>query len=163
MALAPASRNSTASRPSTLARLESRRDAHYAGRRARDARRKALLGGFMVAQCRHKPEVHARMVPEIRSWLGSHRSPTVGARNIEALEGFFGDPAHQGLTAPPTSSNKARRERTHRLILLGAWVLARRESVKELGDLVATELARFLEQGQRADRHKALLKDVLGK
>lgn len=150
-------------RPSTLARLESRRDAHYAGRRARDARRKALLGGFVVAQCRHKPEVHARMVPEIRTWLGSHRSPNVGARNIEALEGFFGDPAHKGLVATPTSSKKVRRERTHRLILLGAWVLARRESVKELGDLVAAELARFLEQGQRADRHKALLKDVLGK
>ena len=30
------------------------------------ARRKALLGGFVVAQCRHKPEVHAAMVPDIR-------------------------------------------------------------------------------------------------
>ncbi len=47
-------------RPSTLARLEGRRDAHYAGHRARDARRrKALLDGFVVAQCRHKPDVHA--------------------------------------------------------------------------------------------------------
>ena len=92
------------------------------------------------------------MVPEIRTWLGPHRSPTVGARNIEALEGFFGDPAHKGLVAPPASSKKTRRERTHRLMLLGAWGLARRESVKELGDLVADELARFLEQEQRVDR-----------
>ena len=42
-------------------------------------------------------------------------------------------------------------------------MLARPESVKELGDLVADELARFLEQGQRVDCHKALLNDVLGK
>ena len=150
-----------ARRPSTLAVLERRRDAHYAGRRARDARRKALLGGFVVAQCRHKPEVHARLVREIRTWLGTHRNPNVGARNIEALEGFFGNPAHKGLTAASASSKKARRERTHRLILLGAWVLARRKSVRELGDLVAAELARFLEQGKRVDLHKALLKDVL--
>ena len=150
-------------RLSTLARLESRRDAHYAGRRARDARRKALLGGFVVAQCRHKPDVHARIVPEIRTWLGSHRNPRVGARNVEALEGFFGDPAHKGLMPPIASTKRARRERAHRLILLGAWVLARRKDLKELGDLVAAELARFLEQGQRVDRHKELLKDVLGK
>ena len=63
-----------ARRPSTLARLEERRDSHYAGRRARDARRKALLGGFVVAQCRHKPAVHTAMVPDIREWLLSHRS-----------------------------------------------------------------------------------------
>lgn len=150
-------------RPSTLARLETKRNAHYAGHRARDARRKALLGGFVVAQCRHKPDVHVSFVPDIRTWLASHRSPKVGARNVEALEGFFGDPAHKDLTASPASSKKARRERAHRLILLGAWVLARRADLKELGDLVAAELARFLEQGQRAGRHKELLKDVLGK
>ena len=149
--------------PSTLVRLEGRRDDHFAGRRARDARRKALLGGFVVAQCRHKPDVHAAMVPDIREWLLSHRSEKVGAKNVEALSGFFADPAHKGLSAPPANSKKARRERTHRLILLGAWVLARREYVEELGDLVAAELARFLDQGMRADSHKALLKDVLGK
>ena len=148
-------------RPSTLARLEGRRDAHYAGHRARDARRKALLGGFVVAQCRHKPEVHAAMVPDVREWLLSHRSEKVGARNVEALSGFFADPAHKGLSAPPANSKRARRERTQLLILLGAWVLARRKTLDELRDLVAAELARFLEQGQPVDRHKALLKDVL--
>ncbi|MDE0697210.1 MAG: hypothetical protein OXH76_15425 [Boseongicola sp.] len=153
-------------RRSTLDRLEARREAHYAGRRARDARRKALLGGFLVAQCRHKPDVHAKLSEDIRKWLASHRSKSVGARNVEALEGFLSDPGHNGLMAPYGSSERAegaRRERTHRLILLGAWVLARREKLKELRDLVAAELARFLEQGQRVDRHKALLKDVLGK
>ena len=98
-----------------------------------------------------------------RKWLLSHRSEKVGARNVEALSDFFADPAHKGLSAPPANSKQARRERTQRLILLGAWVLARRKTLNELRDLVAAELARFLEQGQRVERHKALLKDVLGK
>lgn len=150
-------------RPSTLARLETRRDLLFSGRRARDARRKALLGGFVVAQCRHKPDVHAALVPDIREFLWSHRNEDVGARNVKALAGFFADPADKGLSSPPTNSKKARKERTHRLILLGAWVLARREHLKELRDLVSAELGGFLEQGHRVDRHKALLKDVLGK
>ncbi|MDE0344891.1 MAG: hypothetical protein OXI66_03770 [Boseongicola sp.] len=49
------------------------------------------------------------------------------------------------------------------LHLLGAWVLARRENLKELGDLVAAELAGFLEQGQPAHRQKTLPKDLLRK
>ncbi len=149
--------------PSPLAGLEAQREARYAGRRARDARRKALLGGFVVAQCRHKPDVHSALAPDIRDWLLSHRNAKVGARNVEALSGFLADPEHKGVSAAPAISRKATRERTHRLILLGAWVLARREELKGLRDLVADELARFLEQGQRVDRHKALLKDVLGK
>ena len=150
-------------RPSTLARLETRRDLLFAGRRARDARRKAVLGGFVVAQCRHKPDVHSALVSDIREFLWSHRNENVGARNVRALSGFLADPADKGLSAPPTKSKKARMERTHRLILLGAWVLAQRENHKELRDLIAAELAGFLEQGQHVDRHKALLRDVLGK
>ena len=150
-------------RPSMLDRLETRRDAHFAGRQARDARRKALLGGFVVAQCRQKPELHAKLVPDIRTWLGTHRVKAVGARNIVALEGFFADPAHKNLAAADASSEGIRRARTHRLILLGAWVLARRVDHKGLGDLVATELAEFLEQGKRVVHHKALLRDLAGK
>ena len=150
-------------RESPLARLKARRTRQYGSRRARDAGRKALLGGFVVAQCRHKPEVHARLAPDIREWMLTHRDAGVGAKNVEALEGFLADPAHRGLAAPASNSRRARKERTHRLILLGAWVLARREDLKELRDLVAAELAEFLEQGERADRQKALLKDVLGK
>ena len=150
-------------RPSTLARLERRRVAHYAGQRARDARRKALLGGFVVAQCRHKPEVHAVIVPDIREWLMTHRNAAVGAKNVETLSGFFADAADKGLSGPAMNSKKARKERTHRLILLGAWVLARRERLKGLRELVAEELARFLDQGRRAALDKGLLKDVLRK
>ena len=150
-------------RPSKLARLETRRDAQYAGRQARDARRKALLGGFVVAQCRRNPMLHAKLVPDIRTWLGTHRVKAVGARNIESLEGFFADPTHKSLATAPASSEKARRERTHRLVLLGAWVLARRKDVKELRELIFAELARFIAQGRRVDYHRALLKDVIEK
>ena len=149
-------------RDSTLARLKARRTRQYAGRRARDAGRKALLGGFVVAQCRHKPEVHARLARDIRDWMLTHRDAGVGAKNVAALEGFLADPAHKAVSPPASNSRKARKERTHRLILLGAWVLARRKDLKELGDLVADELAGFLDQGERADRQKSLLKDVLG-
>ena len=42
-------------------------------------------------------------------------------------------------------------------------MLARRQGVKRLRNLVADELARFLDEGKRAAHHKALFKDVLGK
>ena len=153
----------TERRPSKLARLEIRRDAQFAGRQARDARRKALLGGFVVAQCRRKPKLHAKLVPDIRTWLGTHRVKSVGKRNIEAFEGFFTDPAHESLAASSAYSEKAGRERTHRLVLLGAWVLARRGSNEELRILLTVELARFIEKGRRVAPHKELLKDLLGK
>ena len=147
---------------SALDRLEARRRARHAGKRARDARRKALLGGFIVAQCRHRPGVHARLAPDIREWLETHRSGSVAERNVAALSGFLADPGHGGVAAPPAEPRRARRERTHRLILLGAWVLARREGLGELRDLVAAELEGFLEQGRHPERHRALLGDVLG-
>ena len=149
-------------RPATLARLETRRDVLFSGHGARDARRKALLGGFVVTQCRRRPDVHAALVPDIREFPWSHRNEDVAARNVRALAGFLADPGDRGLSAPPANSRKAREERTHRPVLLGAWALARREEFKELRDLVADELEGFLEQGRRVNRHKALLKDVLG-
>ncbi|MYH60134.1 MAG: hypothetical protein F4145_19635 [Boseongicola sp. SB0675_bin_26] len=60
-------------------------------------------------------------------------------------------------------AEQARRERTRRLILLGARVLARREKLEELQDQLASELAGFLDRGKMAERSKALLTDVLGK
>jgi len=147
---------------STLDRLEARRRARHAGERARDVRRKALLGGFVVAQCRYRPGVHARLAPDIGEWLETHRSGSVAERNVAALEGFLADPGHRGTAVPAGDTARARRARTHRLILLGAWVLARRGSVGELSDLVAAELGRFLDQGRRAYRDRALLADVLG-
>ena len=38
------------------------------------------------------------------------------------------------------TAEQARRERAHRLNLLGTWVLARREKLEELRDLIASEI-----------------------
>ena len=51
-----------------------------------------LFRGFVLAQCRHKPEVHAAKDPEIREWLLSHHSEKVGTKNIEALSANSGIP-----------------------------------------------------------------------
>ena len=129
------------------------------------ASRKALLGSFLVAQCRHKPDLHAALVPDVRDWIGTHPHESVAARNLDALATFFADPGHEHLAADPasTESEQARKLRTNRLILLGAWVLAHRDSHGKLPALVAEELAGFLAQGRQVRENRALLKDVLGK
>ena len=76
-------------RPSTLVRLEARRDAEYARRRASGAQLEALLGGIVVAPCRYKPDIHAAMVQDIREWLLLHHSGEACASNVEALPGFL--------------------------------------------------------------------------
>lgn len=152
--------SSIAGQAVTLDHPPSVREAHYAGRRARDARRKALLGGFLVAQRRHKPDVHARLSPDIRKWLTSHRSKSVGEGNVKAVAGFRRDPEHRGLKAMRGGSERAeqaRRKRTHRLILLGTWVLVRREKLEELRGLMTSELPGLLEQGKMVECDKALL------
>ena len=152
-------------RRSTLARLLARRERFRRSEQSRDARRKAILGRFLVAQCRHKPEIHAALAPDIRKWIAAHPHENVAARNLDALETFFADPGHEHLAADPapTETEQARRLRTNRLILLGAWVLARRKDHRQLSKLVSNELAGFLAQGKRVRENRALLKDVLGK
>ncbi|MDE0697404.1 MAG: hypothetical protein OXH76_16400 [Boseongicola sp.] len=109
---------------------------------------------------------HSRLLPDIRKWLASHRSKSVGEGNVNALEGFLRDPGHGGVMIACRGSKRAeqaRRERTRRLILLGAWVLAQRKKLEARQDLTASEVAGFLDQGKTAERSKALLTDVLGK
>ena len=67
------------------------------------------------------------------------RPPLPVSKGVAALSGSFADPADKGLFDPPKNSRKAWKKRTHRMILLGAWVLARREKLKGLRDLVADE------------------------
>jgi hypothetical protein len=47
--------------------------------RANDARRKAVLGAFMVAQFRHRPALHAELAPDLRAHLASHPRPEMGS------------------------------------------------------------------------------------
>ncbi len=129
----------------------------HAGKRARDTRRKALLGGFVVAQCRYRPDVHARLVCPTsgNGWRPTGRGASRSATS-QSLTGSSRIRSTGGPRSRRGDTAGARHEQTHRLILLGAWALARRGSVRELRDLVAAEL------GRRADRDRALLADVLG-
>lgn len=89
----------------------------------------------------------------------------MATRNLDTLETFFADPDHEHLAADstPTETEQARRLRTNRLILLGAWVLALRKDHRQLSRLVSTELAGFLAQGKPVRENTVLLKELLGK
>ena len=153
-------------KPSTLATLKNRRARLSIDKRKDDGRRKALLGSFLVAQCRHKPDLHAAITDDLRTFLQDHPSETVANRNIRLLEGFLADPTAHGTGPDPDGDEHPaigddHRDRAHRLILLGAWVLERRETRADLAALIAEELERFLDQGAHPERHKQLLKDML--
>ncbi|WP_254453125.1 hypothetical protein [Ruegeria atlantica] len=128
--------------------------------RGDDARRKALLGGFLVAQCRHKPEIHAAIASDIRAFLADHPDPGVAARNLALLKDFLADPASTG-EKDQTIAQSSHRDRAHRLILLGAWGLARHRTRADISLLITEELGRFLDQEKNADRHRHLLRDIL--
>ncbi|MCY4203041.1 MAG: hypothetical protein OXD38_10605 [Aestuariivita sp.] len=50
---------------STWSQLKQKRNRRAARSRGNDVRRKVLLGGFVVAQCRHKPDRHKTFAPDI--------------------------------------------------------------------------------------------------
>lgn len=132
--------------------------------RADDARRKALLGGFMVAQFRHKPEIHAALAADLRAHLAKHPNPDMAEANIAFMSAVLSDPA--GSDEPkenPEAVEQARRNKARRMILIGAWVLERRNEVPTIEALIQDELARFLQQERAPARNVALLQDVLGK
>ncbi|WP_419738632.1 hypothetical protein [Ruegeria sp.] len=151
---------------STLAGLHSKKARLNARQRKDDGRRKAILGGFLVAQCRHKPDLHAAIVEDIRAFLSDHPTKTVARRNLDLLEGFLADPeAHDTGTIQGEDTQSVpraeHRVRAHRLILLGSWVLDRRAERDDLARLIAQELAGFLDQGAHPERHRTLLKEML--
>ena len=57
--------------------------------RADDARRKAILCDFLVAQFRHRPELLARMRPDIERHLLGHRSEAVAQANLALVTAFL--------------------------------------------------------------------------
>ena len=127
--------------------------------RTNDARRKALLGGFLVAQCRHKPELHAGIAPDIRRFLESHAIAEVAARNVELLEGFLADPHATDPKDIPIG--EARLRRSHRLILLGAHVMARHDGDATIRRLLAEELPGFVNARANPKRRRDLLAEFL--
>ena len=54
-----------------------------------DARRKILLGSFLIAQFEHKPELKAQMQPELEQFLDQHRDAMVATANKELLADFL--------------------------------------------------------------------------
>ena len=123
--------------------------------RADDARRKALLGGFLVARCRQKPEVHTMFALDIRRFLESHENAEVAARNVALCKAFLDNP-----NAPETGETY--RRRSHRLILLGAYVMARHEDGNAaILRLLAEDLPGFVQKSRYPERHRALLSEFL--
>ncbi len=59
--------------------------------RRMDARRKILLGSFLIAQMEHKPVLKADMIPELEKFLDQHKDPNVAMRNKELLKDWLGD------------------------------------------------------------------------
>ena len=100
-------------RPSTLARLETRRDLLFSGPRARDARRKALLGAFVVTRCRRRPDVHAALVPDIREFLWSHQQRGRRRKERPGTGGVSGGSRRRGAS-PPRRRTRGRRGRNGR-------------------------------------------------
>lgn len=79
--------------PSQLNKLEAalmnmkRKSA--AEERREDARRKILLGAFLIAQFEQKPDLKAQMQPELERFLDQHRDANVAAGNRELLADFL--------------------------------------------------------------------------
>ncbi len=155
--------------PSTLLKLEGRLQAarSRAGKdaRANDARRKALLGGFLVAQFRHRPDVLDALRPDIDAHIAGHPSAETATRNRDFMAGFLDLLRDGGKGSPDADTGitreQVRRNRTRRLILLGAWCLDRRSALPRLDALVRDELGGFLDADRHAERKRALLADVL--
>lgn len=80
-------------RHSQLTKLETEmtRLTHQTTAEARrdDARRKILLGAFLIAQFEHKPKLRAEMTPELDQFLDQHRDPKVAAANKALLADFL--------------------------------------------------------------------------
>ena len=153
-----------APRRSMLARLrvklvQARSRASKAAR-ADDARRKALLGEFLVARCRQKPEVHTEHVPDIRGFLESHENAEVAARNVALCKAFLDNPNAPESGDMPVSETY--RRRSHRLILLGAYVMTRHEDENAaIRRLLAEDLPGFVRKSRYPERHRQLLKAYL--
>lgn len=151
--------------PSTLANLTAKKVRAARARRKVDGRRKALLGGFVVAQCRHKSDLHASLVPDIRAFLEDHPTPHVAERNLTLLAPFLADPADTGTSGDAGDGDRLtvsdHQMRTHRHILLGTWLLKRRAADPAIASLIADELEGFLRDDSNTARNRALLADLL--
>ena len=145
---------------STLTHLKRRLTCLRQSRRKMDTRRKIILGSFVVAQCRHKPDVHEDIARAIKEDLSHHPNQNRARQNLEFLADFLDDPHTLSDPSPPTPDDLVK-DRTHRLVLLGTWLLNRHTHHPTLSELIQTELDGFLAADPRTDVDQAWLVDVL--
>ncbi|WP_136661447.1 hypothetical protein [Nitratireductor sp. XY-223] len=169
-----------AQEPRALSRLHRRgkeigrlRNRKAKRERADLARVKALLGGFMTAQFRHGPDLHAELAGDLRDHLAGHANPRMAASNIAFMAGILDDPRWEEGPADAIASGtgiaheQQRRNRARRMILIGSWVLDRRGGAPDgvsgvIDRLIRDELANFLARERSAARNVALLEAALG-
>ena len=161
-------------RPLSLLRRSKMELEQLKARKAKSSRKdmgrtKALLGSFMVAQWRHKPDLHAELAPDLRDHLGAHKRPEMAQANLDFMAGLLADPGWEenAETNPDgfavgISPQQLRRNQSRRMILIGAWVLERRGQLETVDALIRDELAKFLQQDRAPERNRALLRDALG-
>ena len=125
-------------RPLSLLRRSKMELEQLKARKAKSSRKdmgrtKALLGSFMVAQWRHKPDLHGEMAPDLRNHLAAHPRPEMAQANLDFMAGLLADPGWEenAETNPDgfavgISPQQLRRNQSRRMILIGAWVLERR-------------------------------------
>ena len=75
---------------SQLAKLELKmktaKKAQSEQERREDARRKILMGSFIIAQMEHKPVLRTELTPELVQFLELHKDPKAVERNKELLK-----------------------------------------------------------------------------
>ena len=157
-----AMRTNPGRKDSTLRSLVRRLARLTHGSRRGETRRKILLGAFLTAQCRHSPTFHVTCAADIRDWLAKASDPDAAGRNSDALSEWLGHPG-SASDDPGVGDTEARhRAHNHRMILLGAWVLERREALPELAECIGSQLRGFVEANPKtADRNRKLLADLL--
>ena len=133
-------------------------------------RTKALIGSFMVAQWRHKRELHAALAGDFRDHLAAHSRPEMAQANMDFMAGLLADPqweeteeTNPDAFAVGISPQQLRRNQARRMILIGAWVLDRRGQVDAIDALIRDELGNFLKQDRAPERNIALLRAALGR
>ncbi|TMV69098.1 hypothetical protein FGG78_30930 [Thioclava sp. BHET1] len=137
--------------------------------RALDARRKILLGSFLIAQFQHFPTLLPQLRGALSAFLDLHKTAGVRATNrallADVLEGDGPKPSPAEEEKGRTASKEERALDARRKILLGSFLMAQFQSDPALHTALQDELSKFLnlhkDPGARA-QNRALLADFLG-
>ena len=116
-------------------------------KRQLDARRKILLGAFLVAQFSHKPQFHTDIIPKIEDYLQTTKNQSKKERYKELLAKWLildGVKTIAKNTKEKKRSGRAAKEDNQRLILLGAFFIWLHATKPELLIKMDQELLKFI-------------------